>query len=393
MLCVNAKQRCREQMHPHSRAKCITAIRSVFFANLSFNREKIMSNKLSFVSVFLGVITLTLIATISSLSAETSVNLVAPGATIQKTSGFTSTEGPATDADGNVWFTEVFASRIQKWNWEDGKTTLYRENTGTANGMMFDAKGNLVICEMGNGRIVRDDLKGHVTVIADSMNGKKFRGPNDLWIDPKGGIYFSHTSMGAMPPGGMPGEAPPSGMQGGAPPSGEMPASGGMPEGMGGAPGGPPSAGGDTSDLGIVYISPDGKNVSLVTTDVTNPNGLIGTPDGKILYVGDGKKVFSYKINSDGSLSDKKLFCESGTDGMAMDEHNDVYLTDDKDILIYSPAGELLQKIETPDGCSNVEFCGKDRKTLFFTYHDNIYTLKMNVRGGRLPIDSLKKGN
>lgn len=192
----------------------------------------------------------TLIAAIPSYSAE-SAGLVAPGATIQKTTGFTATEGPATDADGNVWFTEVFASRIRKWTWKDGKTTLYRENTG--------------------------------------------------------------------------------------------------------------------------------------------PNGLIGTPDGKKLYVGDGAKVFSYRINSDGSLSDKTLFCESRTDGMAMDEHDNVYLTDDKDILIYSPEGELVEKIETPDGTSNVEFCGKDRRTLFFTYHENIYTLEMNVRGGKLPIDSLIK--
>jgi gluconolactonase len=147
---------------------------------------------------------------------------------------------------------------------------------------------------------------------------------------------------------------------------------------------------GDTTDLGIVYISPDAKRVTLVTTDITSPNGLIGTPDGKILYVGDRGKVFSYRINSDGSLSDKKVFCDKNTDGMAMDEKNNVYLTADKEILIYSPAGELLEEITTPDGCSNVEFCGKDRKTLFFTYHENIYTLEMTVKGCQLPIDLTK---
>lgn len=343
-----------------------------------------MRNRKSFVFILMMIV-FVLTATIPLFGAGKIKTLVAPGATIQKTTGFTATEGPATDADGNVWFTEVFASRIRKWTWKDGKTTLYRENTGTANGMMFDSDGTLVICEMGNGRIVRDDCKGNVTVIADSLNGKKLRGPNDLWIDPKGGIYFSHTAMGSSMMGGMPG---------GAPPGGEMPG-GGMPGGgpsggeAAGGPGGGMPGGGDTSDLGIVYISPDGKKVTLVTTDVTGPNGLIGTPDGKILYVGDGRKVYSYKINVDGSLSDKTLFCESGTDGMAMDEHNNVYLTDDKEILIYSPAGKLIEKIEAPDGSSNVEFCGKDRKTLFFTYHENIYTLKMNVRGGELPIDML----
>jgi gluconolactonase len=337
----------------------------------------------------------------AAFSAGKSSGLVAPGATIKKISGFTATEGPATDADGNVWFSEVFASRIQKWTWKDGKAKLYRENTGVANGMMFDSKGNLVICEMGNGRITRDDLKGNVTVIAETLNGKKMRGPNDLWIDPKGGIYFSHTAMtGTMPggggapgggprSGGAPGEMP-GGMQGGRAPGdgkqGDGAPGGGMPGGSGPGMGG----GGDTSDLGIVYISPDANKVSLVTTDIRNPNGLIGTPNGKILYVGDGAKTWSYKINSDGSLSDKKVFCEKGTDGMAMDEHNNVYLTADKSIFIFSPAGELLEEIETPDGCSNVEFCGKDRKTLFFTYHENIYTLEMTVKGCQLPIDALK---
>ncbi len=325
----------------------------------------------------------------SSFSAGKSSGLVAPGATIKKVSGFTATEGPATDADGNIWFTEVFASRIQKWTWKDGKTTLYRKNTGTANGMMFDSNGNLVICEMGNGRITRDDLKGNVTVIADKLNGKKMRGPNDLWIDPKGGIYFSHTAMGgSMPGGGAPGGMP-GGQQGGAP-GGGMPGSGAPGGAMPGGSGPGAMGTGDTSDLGIVYISPDGKKVTLVTTDITSPNGLIGTPDGKILYVGDRGKVFSYRINSDGSLSDKKAFCDKNTDGMAMDEKNNVYLTADKEILIYSPAGELLEEITTPDGCSNVEFCGKDRKTIFFTYHENIYTLEMTVKGCQLPIDLAK---
>jgi len=357
-----------------------------------FKQECVMSNKKLLIPVLFITLILVAAFSVASFSDGKSSGLVAPGATIKKTSGFTATEGPATDADGNVWFTEVFASRIRKWTWKDDKTKLYRENTGTANGMMFDSKGNLVICEMGNGRVVRDDLKGNVTVIADSLNGKKLRGPNDLWIDPKGGIYFSHTAMGAMPGGGMPGGSAPgggmppgSGQSGGGMPGGEGPG-GGMPGGSG--PGAMSSS--DASDLGIVYISPDGKKVALVTDDITSPNGLIGTPDGRILYVGDRGKVFSYKINSDGTLSDKKLFCEKNTDGMAMDEKNNVYLTADKEILIYSPGGELLETIVTPDGCSNVEFCGKDRTTLFFTYHENIYTLEMNIKGCQLPIDLAK---
>jgi gluconolactonase len=339
------------------------------------------TNKTILPKLFLIIIFAFISATVASGSGKRS-GLVAPGAMLKTVqSGFDGTEGPATDADGNVWFTEVFGQKIDKWTWKDGKVILYRENTGKANGMMFDARGNLVICEMGNGRVTRDDLKGNVTVIADTLNGKKMRMPNDLWIDPKGGIYISHMYMnlptgvdtpgGAQPGSGAPGEGMPAGA-----PGGES-ARGGMPE--------PPSE--MLGELGVVYISPDGKNVTRLTTDLTGPNGIIGTPDGKTLYVGDRGKVWSYKINSDGTLSDKRLFIEKATDGMAMDEKSNVYLTSGQNVLVYSPAAELIEEIAVPKGCSNVEFGGKDRKTLFITYMGYIYTLEMAVKGCQLPVD------
>ena len=348
-----------------------------------------MISKKSQLQVWLFMAILVLHFAAFAFGAGKSSGLVAPGATVKLLqSGFNGTEGPATDTEGNVYFTEVFGSKINKWTWKDGKVTLYRENTGQANGMMFDAKGNLVICEMGNGRVTRDDLKKNVTVIADSVNGKKMRMPNDLWIDPKGGIYISHMYMNiptGVDRGGQPGGGIPGGDRRGEPPSGDIPEGerrGGPPEG-----GMPLPAGIDASELGIVYISPDDKKATLVTSDISGPNGLIGTPDGNTLYVGDRGKVWSYKINSDGSLSGKKLFCEKNTDGMAMDEKLNVYLTAGSSILVYSPAGELVEEIAMPEGSSNVEFCGKDRKTLFITYMGNIYTLEMTVQGAPTALD------
>lgn len=298
--------------------------------------------------------------------------LVAPGADLKPIDSefvFQGTEGPATDTDGNVYFTDVFGEKIYKWTWKDGRVSFYRENTGKANGMMFDGKGRLIVCEMGNGRVVVDDLKGNISVLADSCGGKKLHNPNDLWIDSKGGVYFSHQYFPFPEGGGMP--EPPVG-------GGDGPRGGGMPD---------MDLGGMADELGILYISPDGKKVTRVTTDITNPNGLVGTPDGKVLYVGGRNKVWSYTINADGTLSDKKLFCEENTDGMAMDEQLNVYITADDHVSIYSPAGKLLFKISMPMGCSNVEFCGKDRKTLFITYRGYIYTLKMAVKGAPTALD------
>lgn len=317
------------------------------------------------------------------LDMASGTGLVASGATLKAIDSqfeFQGTEGPATDADGNVYFTDVFGEKIYKWTWKDGKVSFYRANTGKANGMMFDGRGRLIVCEMGGGRMVVDDLKGNVTVLADSFDGKKFHNPNDLWIDSKGGVYFSHQYFPFPEGGGMP-----------EPPRGEG-EGGGMPQGRGegeGRGGGIPDIdiSGMEDELGILYISPDGKKVTRVTTDITGPNGLIGTPDGKTLYVGGKNKVWAYTINADGTLSNKKLFCEENTDGMAMDEHLNVYITADDHVSIYSPAGKLLEKIAMPIGCSNVEFCGKDRKTLFITYRGYIYTLDMAVKGAPLAIE------
>ena len=341
-------------------------------ANLSFGGK---DRKTLFITAMSSVYTLEM--TVKGAPTPLDLALIAPGAEL-KTIGTTymGTEGPATDPEGNIYFTDVFDEKIYKWNCNDGNVELIRENTGMANGMMFDHQGRLVICEMGNRRITRYDLNGELSIVADSINGKPLNNPNDLWIDPKGGIYFSHQYFpftgGGPPPGPPPGE------------DGEMPEP--PPPGEDGLPWAVPDSI-DVSDLGILYISPDGNDVIRVTDGIKGPNGLYGTPDGKTLYVGDHGKVYSYSINEDGTLSNQKLFCEKRTDGMAIDERNNVYLTSGNYVLIYAPSGELLEEIEMQGGCSNVEFGGKDRQTLFITFRGYFYTLDMSVKGGLLPID------
>ena len=203
-----------------------------------------------------------------TIGAQEGASIVTPGANVMKVrSGFIFTEGPAADSNGNVYFTDVRGERIYLWSWKDGSISIYREKTGRANGLMFDQKGHLAVCEMGGRRVILDNMKGTITVLADSYKGKKLNSPNDLWIDPMGGIYFSDPRYG-----GRMDDVEKGSMQ-------------------------------------VYYISPDHKKLRRVTHDLVKPNGLIGTQDGKRLYIADAgdNKTWLYKIQPDGTLSEKEL--------------------------------------------------------------------------------------
>jgi gluconolactonase len=276
-----------------------------------------------------------------AVAATSTSKLVAPGAELKTVgSGFGFTEGPAADARGDVYFSDIPNNRIHKWTQRDGKISVHRENTGKGNGNMFNRRGQLVTCEMDNHRVVLDDLKGHITSLTSSYTGGELHMLNDLWIDAKGGIYFSDFGGG----------------------------------------------GGGGEKLQLYYISPDGKSVKRVTTDMSSPNGVVGSPDGKTLYATDDATVVSYRIGKDGALSDRKLFLNERTDGMTVDERGNLYLSGDS-IRIYSPKAALIGTIATPEQSANLTFAGKSRKTLFVTARTSVYTIQMAVRGAGAPLD------
>ena len=272
------------------------------------------------------------------------LSVVANGAKVEKLAGgFSFTEGPAADADGNIFFTDIPNNRIHKWSLEGkplgGKLSTFRENSGGANGLYFDKNGNLLVCEGGGRRLVSITAKGEVTVLADKYQDKKFNSLNDLWPDSKGGIYFTDPRYGNR-------------------------------EGM--------EQGGEH----VYYLSADRKKIIRVINDMVRPNGIIGTPDGKLLYVTDhgGKKTFVYTINKDGTLSNKKLIANEGSDGMTMDNKGNVYLTTGA-VLVYNKEGEKIETIEVPEGPANVTFGGKDKKTLFITARTSLYSVRMRIKG------------
>ena len=275
-----------------------------------------------------------------SASCEvTQRSIVAPGAKVKKLAdGFKFTEGPAADTNGNVFFTDIPNNRIHKWS-TGGVLSIYREDSGAANGLYFDKAGNLLACEGGRRQLVSIDKQGKATVLANKYNDKKFNSPNDLWIDPKGGVYFTDPRYGSR-------------------------------DGM--------EQGGEH----VYYLAPYGKKLVRVIDDLVRPNGVLGTPDGKKLYVadaGDGK-VYVYTIGDDGALSGRKFFAPVGSDGMTMDTRGNVYLTRGV-VFVYSSAGEEIEKIEVPEAPANVCFGGKDKKTLFITARKGLYSVRTRVKG------------
>jgi gluconolactonase len=265
--------------------------------------------------------------------------IVLPGAEVQKLAGdFRFTEGPAADAKGNIFFTDIPNNRIHKWSL-DGQLSTFRENSGGSNGLYFDRDGNLLACEGSARRLTSITPQGQITVLAAEYEGKKFNSLNDLWIDPRGGMYFTDPRYGSRDNMEQDGEH-------------------------------------------VYYLSPDRKQVIRVIDDMVRPNGLIGTPNGKTLYVADhgGNKTFIYKINKDGTLSDKKLFAPEGSDGMTIDNKGNVYLTTSF-VAVYNKKGEKIEEIKVPERPANVTFGGEDKKTLFITARTSLYSVLMRTKG------------
>jgi len=270
--------------------------------------------------------------------------ILKPGASLVKLAGeFSFTEGPAADKAGNVYFTDQPNDRIMKWSTK-GVLSTFMQPSGRSNGMFFDSKDNLWSCADEKNEIWRIKPGEKPEVIALEYEGKLMNGPNDLWVSPEGNIFFTdpfyrrswwkHS---------------------------EMP----------------------QEKQCVYFLSADRKVLKRVEEELLQPNGIVGTPDGKTLYVADIKanKTWSYTINPDGSLSDKKLFCELGSDGMTIDSKGNIYLTG-KGVTVFDKTGKKLGNIAVPENWpANVCFGGKDRKKLFITANKGLYSISTRYKG------------
>ena len=290
------------------------------------------------------LIVVVLTISITSCKAQ---DIIADGAELTLVAdGYDFTEGPAVDKNGDVYFTDQPNDRIVKWNAADNSVSDWMKPSGRSNGLYFDYDGNLLSCADEKNELWRIDMKKNVTVLIDNYEDNLLGGPNDLWVDPNGGIYFTDPLYDR--PWWEPTEN-------------------------------------RIQERRVYYVTPDMGEVKIVAADFVMPNGIIGSADGNRLYVADigDKKTYSYSVNEDSSLSDRKLFCQLGSDGMTLDNQGNVYLTGDG-VTVFDKTGKQIKHIAVPEKwTANVTFGGPQQNILFITAMDSVYTLEMTVNGIR----------
>jgi gluconolactonase len=280
-------------------------------------------------------------------------------------------EGPAVDADGNVFFSDIAGNRIMKLA-PDGKFSVWRADSGRTNGNCFDSQGRLVSCEggeqgVGRRRIIRTDLKsGDISVLTDKFEGKRYNSPNDVCIDTKGRIWFTDPYYGQD------------------------------------------RAALELDHESVYRIDDDGKVTRVLTQpEIHRPNGIAISPDAKTLYVIDShpkdngnRKIWAFEVGADGKPGKQRLVWDFGKgrggDGMKLDVKGNLWIaagisykrspfesTDvPPGIYVISPEGKLLGKIPIgEDLLTNLAFGGPDMKTLYVTAGRTVYKLPVSVSG------------
>jgi gluconolactonase len=263
------------------------------------------------------------------------------------------TEGPAYGPGGCVYFSDI-GDRIMKFDPAPGKTTVYREPSGRANGLDFDPRGRLVAAEGantgGNRRVSITEKDGTVRPLAERWNGKRFNSPNDVTIDSKGRVYFTDPRYVGDEPREI-----------------------------------------DTES--VYRVDPDGT-VTQIITDVQKPNGIILSPDMKTLYLADSnpagnQHLLAFPLKADGNVGPKRLLHdfgkERGIDGMCVDVQGNIYGAAGSGksggIYIFDSQGSQLGFIPTPETPTNCVFGDRDRRTLYVTAGKSLYRIKLKIAG------------
>lgn len=268
-------------------------------------------------------------------------------------SGFQFTEGPVwSRREGVLRFSDIPANKIHQWSPSAG-LSVYRDGSARSNGLTYDPQGRLIACEHVGRRVSRTELDGTFTTLAILWEGKRLNSPNDVVCKSDGAVYFTdpdygikNERVGLLAPQEIPFK-------------------------------------------GVYRVSPDGKMLSCLARDFTQPNGLAFSPDERILYVNDTLEghIRAFDARPDGSIASSRVFAKlSGEgngrpDGMKVDSIGNVYCTGPGGIHVLSPNGSLLGRLRMPAVTANLAWGDDDWKTLYLTCQDSVYRLRMNIAG------------
>ncbi len=282
--------------------------------------------------------------------------------------GFQFTEGPVWHPDGYLLFSDPNANVIYRYEPAHGSVQVHLNKSGYtgidigsyhqpgSNGLAIDPEGRLIICQHGNRRISRMELKGPMTILSDQWNHNRLNSPNDLVIKSDGSIYFTD------PPYGLP--------QAYQDPAKEQTSQG-------------------------VYRIKDGVTEQL-TSIVSGPNGIAFSPDEKYLYVSNWdirdihhtKALYRFDVSQDGMIHSGTIFFDfnntdgdEALDGMKVDLEGNLYVSAPTGVWIINPEGKYIGKIKCEERPANMAWGDTDGKTLYMTGHSSLYKIRTNIGG------------
>ncbi|MDZ4718198.1 MAG: SMP-30/gluconolactonase/LRE family protein [Roseiflexaceae bacterium] len=278
-------------------------------------------------------------------------SIVASGDPEKVAGGFQFLEGPVWHPEGFLLFSDIPAAKIYKWS-PDGTLSVWRDGSGNSNGLTFDRQGGLVACEHGNRRVSRTLADGTIVSIAEFYNGKRLNRPNDLVVKSDGTVYFTDPPYGKNP--GEPTN----------PADIEQPCNG-------------------------VYRVLTNGTLELVADDFERPNGLAFSPDESILYIDDSARrhVRAFDMLPNGTLANSRIVADldhpqpGSPDGMKIDTQGNLYVAGATGVWVFTPEGEHLGVIVTPERPANLAWGDADRQTLYVTARTSLYRFRTHVPG------------
>ena len=261
--------------------------------------------------------------------------------------GFGFTEGPVWDPAGFLYVSDEEQNKIYKLSLDGQKKEVI--SLGDPDGNTYDRDHRLIDCASVLRAIIAVSEDGKYKVLADKFEGNRLNSPNDVVVGPDGALYFTDPTLDLVK-----GEKQ------------EVPFQG-------------------------VYRLDSSGNLRLLTKDLSQPNGLAFSPDGKRFYVdddGEQKNIRVYDVGADGSLTNGRVFGEEKgaphegvPDGIKVDKQGHVFVTGPKGIWVWDPAGHHLGTIEMPEQPANLTWGDKDYKTLYITATTSVYRIRTKTRG------------